>query len=455
MLLLTAAAESVKKRALLGAVWVVGAYGLAQIIRLGGNLILTRILVPELFGVMTLANVFILGLNLFSDLGLGPGIIRSSRGSDAAFLNTAWTIQVIRGVVLWLFTLVIAWPVAHFYHEPTLLMIIPVIGLGCLISGFNATAIVTLNKSLCVKKLAVLEISVQLAGLLCMIILAWIYRNVWAIVMGGLVAAVAKAIASHFLDARHKNRLFIDRAAVSELISFGKWIFFSTAMMFLATQADRLLLGKLFPLALLGIYSVAITLAEVPKQIVTQLSSQIVFPLISQFAHLPRPELRLKILRARKMFLPPLALLVALLVSFGDLLIRALYDARYQQAGWMLPLLALGMWPLLLYASMDRCLYVVCPPKYPAIGNLLKFLWMVVCVPFFYTMAGNFGALLAVALNDTPMYLAVNYGLKRERLSGLGQDGWATLLLMGMIGLLLLIRHYTGMVLPGQAVYVP
>jgi O-antigen/teichoic acid export membrane protein len=450
-----AVVEDVKKKALLGAVWLVAGFGLSQAIRLGGNLVLTRILVPELFGVMSLANVFIMGLHLFSDFGLEPGIIRSTRGDEADFLNTAWTMQVIRGAALWFFTLLIAWPVARFYAEPTLQLIIPVIGLGCLVAGFNATAIVTLNKNLQLRTLALMELFVQLVGLACTIALAYVYRNVWAMVTGGLVAAVIKTILSHFLDTNCRNRFALDRAAVKELVSFGKWIFVSTAMMFLATQADRLLLGKLFPLALLGIYSIAVTFAEMPKQIVTHLSSQLVFPLIAQYSHLPRHELRFKILHARRLLLPPLALVVALLVSFGDVLISALYDERYHQAGWMLPLLALGMWPLLLYATVDRCLYVVSPPKFPAMGNFLKFLWMMAGVPFFYMMAGNFGALLAVALNDTPMYLAVNYGLKRERLSGLGQDGWGTLLLLGLIGIMMLCRYYAGMGFPGEAVFVP
>ena len=82
-------ANDFKKRAFQGTALVIAGYGLAQAMRLGGNLVLTRLLVPELFGVMALTKVFITGLNLFSDIGLGPGIIRSTRGKEPAFLNTA------------------------------------------------------------------------------------------------------------------------------------------------------------------------------------------------------------------------------------------------------------------------------------------------------------------------------------------------------------------------------
>lgn len=71
-----------------------------QLIRLGSNLILTRLLFPEAFGLMALVQTFMTGLAMFSDIGIGPSIIQNRRGEDPDFLNTAWTIQIGRGVML-------------------------------------------------------------------------------------------------------------------------------------------------------------------------------------------------------------------------------------------------------------------------------------------------------------------------------------------------------------------
>jgi len=445
--------ENFKNRAFKGAAFVVLGYGLSQGFRLGGNLLLTRLLVPEFFGILALAHVFYIGLHLFSDIGLEPGIIRSSRGNEATFLNTAWTLQIIRGLILWCFSLIIAWPVAKFYQEPALALIIPIIGLDAIFSGFQSTSLITLNKELKLGKLTLIELSVEFVGLICMIAIAYTYKNIWSLVFGGLIASVLKTVWSHFVDSRIRNRFVLDKTAVTELFTFGKWIFISTAMMFLATQSDRLLLGKIFPIALFGVYGIAVIFSELPKQIINHVGYRVIFPVISHFSHLPRSELRLKILSKRKLLLIPLALLVALMVCFGDLLIDFLYDERYQQAGWMLPLLSLGIWPLILYATVDRSLYVVNKPKYSAIGNLLKFLYMIICLPFFYIIVGKFGAVLAVATNDLPVYLVVNYGLMREGLSGLMQDAWATLILFGLICLLLVFRFYTGMGFPGVSMF--
>jgi O-antigen/teichoic acid export membrane protein len=110
--------SSIKKLAIRGAVWTIASYGTSQILRFGSNLILTRLFIPDVFGLMALVYVFISGLHLFSDIGIGTSIIQNKRGDDPVFLNTAWTMQVIRGVGLWICSFLIAWPVAAFYAKP-------------------------------------------------------------------------------------------------------------------------------------------------------------------------------------------------------------------------------------------------------------------------------------------------------------------------------------------------
>ena len=89
-------------RALRGSALTAGSYAITQGLRLGSNLILTRLLFPEAFGLMALVSVFLVGLAMFSDIGIGPAISHSKRGDEPGFLDTAWTLQVARGVILWL-----------------------------------------------------------------------------------------------------------------------------------------------------------------------------------------------------------------------------------------------------------------------------------------------------------------------------------------------------------------
>ena len=186
--------SSVKKLAIRGTIWTIAGYGAGQILRFGSNLILTRLVAPDVFGLMALVYVFITGLHLFSDIGIGPSIIQNKRGEEPDFYNTAWTMQVVRGVGLWLCCLLITWPVATIYGKPVLLQLIPVVGLTTLIDGVRSTALFTLNRQLAVSKLAVFEFGGQVVGTTVMIVLAWYYHNVWAIVIGNLASSALQLV---------------------------------------------------------------------------------------------------------------------------------------------------------------------------------------------------------------------------------------------------------------------
>jgi O-antigen/teichoic acid export membrane protein len=441
-------ASSLKKLAIRGTIWTIAGYGASQILRFGSNLILTRLLEPKLFGLMALVYVFITGLHLFSDIGIGPSIIQNKRGDDPDFLHTAWTLQVIRGFCLWFGCLLVAWPVAAFYGDPQLKWLLPVVGLSTIISGLNSTALFTLNRHIAVGELAIFELGGQIISIAVMIVWAWCSRSIWAIVAGGLVSDVVRMVWSHRLNSGAPNRFVWDREAAKSIFSFGKWIFLSTAVTFLADQADRIILGKLISFEVLGVYGIAFTLSDMPRNVLGALSSKVIFPAFSKLADLPRETFRAKIQKNRKPILMVMALALTIAVSFGDMLIAVLYDKRYIQAGWMLPVLALGIWPRILTQTIDPALLAVGKVSYMALGNQLKFLFVLIGLPVGFSLMGLPGAVLVVALNDLPFYGAVIFGLWREKLTCVKQDIKATALLLALLALVLACRWAAGFDLP-------
>ncbi|MEG4293816.1 oligosaccharide flippase family protein [Microcoleus sp. C2C3] len=432
--------SSGKKLAIKGAAWTIASYGSSQIIRFASNLILTRLLLPELFGLVGLAYVFIVGINLFSDIGLGPSIIQNKRGEDAQFLNTAWTMQVIRSFLVWICLIIITKPVASFYEDPRLLWLIPAIGINSLLAGFNSTAKPSLNRQMAVKRVVIFDLGLQIVSTTVMIVWAWFDRSVWAIVVGGFTNSLVELIWSHFLIPGKSNRFAWDKEAAKEIFSYGKWIFLSTALFFLCSQADRLILGKIFTLTMLGIYGIAYTLGDMPRQVIIAISGRVIFPSISLLAELPREELRAKILNNRKLILIPLAVGLAIFVSFGDQLILTLYRKEYAAASWMMPILALGIWHTTLYSMMGSCLLAVGKSQYPAMGNLVTFVNLCISIPLAYHLKGNLGAVIAIALGDLPTYAVINYGLWREGLTCFWQDIQLTALFVGVLVTLIWCR---------------
>lgn len=440
--------SSEKKLAIKGAAWTIVSYGGSQIIRFGSNLILTRLLLPELFGLVGLAYIFIVGVHLFSDIGLGQSIIQNKRGEDPEFINTAWTMQIIRSLFIWLCVMLITWPVANFYQEPRLLWLIPAISINTLIGGFNSTAIFSLNRRMSVKEVVIFEFGIQVISVTVMIIWAWLSPSIWAIVAGGFINSVVELIWGHFLIKERSHRFAWDKTAVKEIFSYGKWIFLSTLLSFLCSQADRLVLAKIFDLTMLGIYGIAFTLGDMPRQVITAIAGKVIFPSISMLAELPRQELRAKIIKNRRLILIPLAIGLAIFVTFGDQLILTLYRKEYEPASWMMPILALGIWHTTLHCLMGSCLLALGKSQYGAMGNFVTFLSISIGIPVGYHFLGNLGAVIAVAVGDIPTYLVTSYGLWKEGIPCFWEDFKLTALFVVVLAIILFSRYYFGGGLP-------
>ena len=203
---------SLRKRALSSGVISIFGFGSEQVLRFGANLLLTRLLVPEAFGLMMIVNTVMVALQLFSDLGIRPAIIQNER-DDPGFLNTAWTMQVWRGVALWIVACATAYPLAWFYDEPMLSLLLPVTGLVAIADGFSSTRLHTLNRNLMLGRLVALRVGSYSVSAVSMIVWAWISPTVWALVAGGVFSAAIKMALSHIALSGPRSRFRWERAA--------------------------------------------------------------------------------------------------------------------------------------------------------------------------------------------------------------------------------------------------
>ncbi|MBW4512712.1 MAG: oligosaccharide flippase family protein [Scytonematopsis contorta HA4267-MV1] len=439
---------SLKKRAINGAIWTIACFGGSYILRFGNNLILTRLLQPEFFGLMALVNTLRMGLELFSDIGISQNIVNSKRGDEATFLNTAWTLQIIRGVVIWLLCILISFPIAHFYNEQRFMWLIPIVVFSTVFDGFSSTSIHTLHRQMELRKLSLYELVLQIAYFCTLIFLVWRIPSIWTLAFGTWLPAIYKLFTSYWLIPRYSNKLQWDKDAVKEILSFGKWMFVASTLMFAAEQADYFVLGKLLSFKMLGVYIIAWTLASIPREIIKQLSHRVIFPTICKQADLPRSVLRAKILPQRQIILLGFGIILAGLITTGDLVVSILYDNRYTDAAWMMPILCCGMWFSLLFYTTSPALLAISKPLYSAQSNFARFGIITLAVPLIYQSFGVIGAITVIALSDLPLYIVNLYGLWQEKLFCFVQDVQTTVFFIGVLTLFLLIRNTLGYGLP-------
>lgn len=452
-------AVSVKKLAIRGAVWTILGYGIANVIRLANNLVLTRLLVPEIFGLMGLVYTLRMGIELFSDYGISQSIINNKRGEEASFLNTAWTLQIIRGGQVWGASLLLTYPVATFYGEPRLYMLIPLVCFGAIFDGFASPATHLLHRRLDLGRLTIYELGFQIVSLSILIFLCWLSPTVWSIAIAGLCGTGLHMIASHYLIPGLSVKFGWDESVLKELRSFGRWIAVASIFLFVADQSDRMILGKLLSLQQFGVYIIAYTLASLPREVIRQLSGRVIFPAVSTQADLPRADLRAKILKPRWLVLIGAAWLLAIMTCFGDWIVMALYASRnqnweqYQAAAWMMPILSVGIWFAVLFHSMSPVLLAIGKPMYSAQCNFARFVALAVGIPIAFNFYQTLGAIVVVAFSDIPLYLVNLFALGKEKLSSAMQDFQATLYFLGLLVGMLSLRYGLGYGLPLQLLW--
>lgn len=332
----------------------VAGFGFTQVVRLLSNLLLTRLLFPEAFGLMGLVTVFLIGLAMFSDVGIGPAIARSPRGDDPVFLDTIWTVQILRGVLLFLTGCLLAYPISVFYDEPLLLGMLILASVQFLVLGVMPTRRETANRHLSLGLATLLEMSAQALGLIILVGLAFWLQSVWALVIGTVIGSLVQVTLMTLFLPGHRNRLRLESEALREVIQFGKWIFLSTIFGFLLVQGDKLILGKFLALDLFGIYNIGFFLGSFPMMLGMMVVSRVLIPV---YRDCPPAASRQNFLRLRKMRVmvtSGLLLLLGSLAFVGPWLVDLMYDDRYLSAGAVVVLIACINIPVVIGLTYDQ-----------------------------------------------------------------------------------------------------
>lgn len=420
---------SLRKRTMAAGAWTIGGQVAQQGLRFGSNLAVVWILSQQtsdpqrIFGVMAYAMTVLQGLQLFSDVGIGASIIHDKRAEEEVFLRTAFSIQAVRGVVLWLVAVALAAPVAMRYDEPVLRWLIPVCGLTAMIGGLASTAQHRVNRRLDLKTVTLLGLLSKVISAVVMIAWALVHPTVWALAAGAIAGSLAQTVSSHFLLRDRRDWFGFDRQAFGRLIRFGRWIFLATILTFLTNSLDKLLFPELIDFRRLGVYYIASQIVQVAMQGGKMLIGKVLFPALAE-VHRERPERFIAKLReVRRAVLAPTTAGLLLLFLGGDFFIRLIYPEKFHDAGWMLQVAAAGA----IFFFTGRTY----GSAWLAVGNSFAHMWMMaislasilVTSLAGYELAGERGFIIGLACAGVlayPMIAAMAWwrGMWQWRLDG-------------------------------------
>ncbi len=422
-----------QRRSLLDAVgWVSATFVMQQALRLVSNIFLAWLLAPALLGTMLLINTLRTGGELLTDVGVGQSIVNNRRGNEPDFYNTAWTIQILRGLILFALALALTVPIARVYDKPELLILLPAVAPIFIITGLTSPARFLLQKRLEIRKLALFDLAAALFGTVVQIVLAFYIPTIWALIWGLLISTAVPAVASFFLIDWRSHRLRWEKEAVTAIIHFGKWIFLSSLIYFLAMNFDRLYFADAIPLALLGIYGIARTFADTVTLLFQRMGSLLIFPKVA--ASQQRGfDLWRAISPIRRVTLLLAAAGLAVGIALADRFIYLVYDERYHAAGFFLSIMLVGSWFGILAAMADAMMMGVGKPSAVAAGNGIKLVIVALALPMLLPRYGMNVALLTFVLADAVRYAMLAWRKRGIGLSFLRQDAALTLLFFLLI----------------------
>ena len=271
--------ESIRPRVIRSGIWSLGGNWFSRAIGIIKLIILARLLSPIDFGIVGLATLSVNVLNVFSETGVEAALIQKDKIARAE-LDTAWTLAIARGLVLFTFLFLNAGWIASYFDNITLKPVLRAMSVTFLLAGFTNIGVIYFQKELNFKKKVILDSTADIAGAVSAVILALYIRNVWALVAGAITWVTVKCLASYWLHP-YRPRIRWDWPMAKSLLNFGKHIFWISVVTFIVTCGDDALVGKLMGVTLLGFYTMAYSIANIPVSSLAGIIGKISFPAYS------------------------------------------------------------------------------------------------------------------------------------------------------------------------------
>jgi O-antigen/teichoic acid export membrane protein len=376
---------------------------------------------PKDFGLVALVNVFLGGLEMLSDLGIGMDVVQSRRGDDPDFINTAFLIQAGRGLILWALATALAYPFAMFYKQPAVLWLAMVGAISIGLRGFASGSVWSMTRHVQLKKFTLLTLSGEATGFVVAVAWALLSPSAWALVVGRVASTVAFVIGTHLVAERRVSTRW-DSEAARDILRFGMGIFISTSTYFLAGEAERLVVGKFVNVIELGCFSLALTISTATTTGLRQIILQVFFPMVAQSLRQNKDKAVQQYTTVRYLLLA-----VSCLVGIGFVLgsrwiVALLLGPKYAMAGWILQLLGFrGAFELFTIGTASM-LFASGTARFAAYGNVAKLAFLAVGLTVAFSRFGFRGAVWVLAISPVANYIPHLIGLSKRLRPAMGAE---------------------------------
>lgn len=418
-------ASGLSGRVYSGISWTFLSSGLAQVLALVRSMVLARLLTTDDFGISAMALTAFGAVCVLTNIGtLGSGMVARFEDEEAQrkYLNTLWSIELARSLVIGLLLMAFAKPTANFYGDSRLVPVLFVLAWVPFTISLHNIGVMLYTRDVQFGRTILVETIQMVMSVLITIGAAWTLRSYWALVWGQLASAVIGTVLTYFIHP-FRPRLEIDRAALRTALNFGKHAFLISLCTFVITTADNALVARLLGAAVVGAYVIAYSASSLLSNVISQVFSAVFFPVFAQINR-DRPEdLRATAARAFSAGSLFLALITAPMVLLAPEIITLLYGPKWLSAVEPLRILAVLGFVRGILNLLNTMLMGVNRPDIESRGRLMETaVFLVVLYPLvksFGTAGAAVTGLITFAFSLTMRFVSARRSVP-EVTSGLG-----------------------------------
>jgi O-antigen/teichoic acid export membrane protein len=305
---------------------------ITNLVRLVSTIVLTRLLSPDVYGITGIIMSVFYTINMITDVGLQAYVVRHDRSDEKAFLDAVYTMHAARGLGLAFIGIASAWPLAFLLGKPEILAPLAVASLVFVVDGQVSLHQFKALRAGAVQRFAMIDLINGVTQTASAIALAFLFRNVWAIVGSLFVASAVRVWATYFLFGGIRHSIRFDRAIAADLWRFSRVVGVSSTLTLAIAQLDKLALGRILTLSEFGTFVIASSLAAAPTVFAFKYASTIVYPAIAR-AWRNDQSIRNAYYGCWGRFFYLYAFGGGGLIGVSGLLVALLYDDRYLAAG--------------------------------------------------------------------------------------------------------------------------
>jgi len=264
------------KRAVKASGWLLAARVVRKLLDMVKLIVLARLLTKGDFGLFGVVGMALTALHTFSQTGFDQALVQRKDDIES-YLDTAWTVQLIRALALGAILFFAAEPIAAFFNDMRAASLLKVMAFSVVIAGTANIGIVYFKKELQFKKIFILTITGAVVSVVVGVILAYKLRSAWALVWAVIASTSVNCALSYFLHP-YRPKLKFDREKAYTLMRYGGWVLAGTITIYFGSQLDYIFIGRVLGVSALGIYLMAYKISLLPITEFTYTVARIAMP---------------------------------------------------------------------------------------------------------------------------------------------------------------------------------